>query len=214
MVRRVARLPVSPDEHGWQDDGGRNDPSMLTIVSKWMSDILGQDSQQPELAKISGGVWGDNWSIRAYALAENVDIIVVAPNKVQLYSARPDYALPHKGKQDLVQSRAPYVAFPHAYGGADYDLPAEAVSNDRLFLMYDGCAHYWSAYRQHDVDGTADPSWLSAAKSGLSLYKPCYLDDLDGNEAAAPCCSCMVLLHNISKGTSVPRSHSQMTHHH
>ncbi|KAL0019634.1 hypothetical protein WJX77_006527 [Trebouxia sp. C0004] len=42
------------NEHGWQDDGGRNDPSMLTIVSKWMSDILGQDSQQPELAKISG----------------------------------------------------------------------------------------------------------------------------------------------------------------
>ena len=54
-----------------------------------------------------------------------------------------------------------------------------------MFLMYDGCAHYWSAYRKHDVDGTADPSWLSAAKSRLSLYQPCYLD---GNEAAAPWC--------------------------
>ena len=42
------------DEHGWRGDVGRNDPSMLTIVSKWMSNIFGQDSQQPEHAKISG----------------------------------------------------------------------------------------------------------------------------------------------------------------
>jgi len=37
------------DEHGWQS--GRSDPSMLIFVSKWISNLLGKDSQQLEIAK-------------------------------------------------------------------------------------------------------------------------------------------------------------------
>ena len=56
--------------------------------------------------------------------------------------------------------------------------------HDVTLLLYDGCAHYWSAY----TNGTLAPSRTSVARHVLSLSCPCHLDNVDNSQAAAPLC--------------------------
>ena len=94
----------------------------------------------------AGGLWGDEWSLKGYALGAQVDILVLVPEQLQFYPQSAQYALPSRRAAHMVE--AAYIMLPNTYGRQHYDLPAEAFSDRTLFLMYDGQAHYYAAYKK------------------------------------------------------------------
>lgn len=107
--------------------------------------------------------------MKGLALGAQIDIIVVAPKQVQLYSKDLQYAPKARSKSD----NPAYVIFPNKYGRQQYDLPAEAFMAATRFMLYDGTVHYFAAYRKSEVDGSAAPSVSSAETAGLKILHPC-----------------------------------------
>ena len=99
--------------------------------------------------------WGDEWGLKALAVGAQVDIIVIAPDQVQLYSKDPCYAPPQKRSTSDNRKFPAFVIFPHKYGRRQYDLPAEAFLPATWFLVYNGRSHYYIAYQKSEVDGSA-----------------------------------------------------------
>lgn len=107
--------------------------------------------------------------LKGLAVGAQVDIIVFAPNQVQLYSKGAYYS-PPQARADVGKRKLPNcVILPNKYGRQNYDLPAEAVSPATRFLLYDGIAHYYAAYRKSEVDGSAAPSAASEDTTSLHL---------------------------------------------
>ena len=72
------------------------------------------------------GHLGDEWTLTALAVGAQVDIVVIAPGQVQLYSKGPCCAPPQKRSTSDKRNFPSFAIFPHKYGRQQYDLPAEA----------------------------------------------------------------------------------------
>ncbi len=107
-----------------------------------------------------------------------VDIIVIAPDQVLLYSKDACYAPPQERSKSADRKLPAYCIFPNSYGRQKYDLPAEAFMPATRFLLYDGKCHYCAAYRKSEVEGSAAPSVSSAEAAGLKVLHPCSLPSL------------------------------------
>ena len=162
----------------WLHDYGMLHLMSITAFAHWAryqtesnSDLAG-----PMDIVAAGGVWGDAWSLRAFAIREFRDIVVIAPAQVQLYSSDVHYATPSR-RNGIAHSQAPYAIFPSRYAAVHYDLPDAAFTSETMFLMYDGATHYWPAYSVSDVHATLPPSMQSAEHDGLSILKRHSMDE-------------------------------------
>ena len=120
----------------------------------------------------AGCLWGDEWSLKGLALGAHVDIIVIAPEQLQFYPKSAQYSLPTARSAPVQQVVAPYIIFPGKYGRRQYDRAAEAFADTTRFIMYDGQAHYYAAYKKFELDNSAAPSVSSASRAGLSVLLP------------------------------------------